>query len=69
MPKPKSLTVRLGTLAAPLARACKKRKITPSELIRIAIAKELDEPVPEMKAGNPKAGKQAKKAARARWGK
>jgi hypothetical protein len=45
------ITIRLGTLAAPLIAAAKAARLTPLEFARQALAKQLGEPVPAMPAG------------------
>ena len=66
---PEKITFRPGALAGAMAKWCKREDCTPSQLIRDAIAEYLEVESPDMPQGNPKAAKQAKKAARARWGK
>lgn len=61
------ITFRLGPLREPLDARCEKTGETPSEVIRLGLAKELDVPVPELVPGNPNAAAQSKKANAARW--
>ena len=53
-PKPQDrVTIRLGELAEPLAKFCKKKKVTISEATRSALAEMLDTDEPIMKMGRP----------------
>lgn len=61
------ITFRLGPLAEPLAAYCKKNDTTPSDAIRLAVAKLLRVKAPEMPMGNPAIGEQAEVGAAARW--
>jgi hypothetical protein len=61
------VTFRLGSLAEPLAAYCKKHGTTPSDAIRLAVAKLLRVATPEMPPGNPDIGEQAEAGAKARW--
>jgi hypothetical protein len=61
------ITFRLGPLAEPLAAYCKKHGTTPSDVIRMALAKMLRVKVPKMPPGNPAIGEQADAGAAARW--
>jgi hypothetical protein len=61
------ITFRLGSLAVPLAAYCKKHGTTPSDAIRLAVAKLLRVAAPEMPMGNPAIGEQAEAGAAARW--
>lgn len=61
------VTFRLGPLAEPLAAYCEKHGITPSDAIRIAVAKLLRVAAPNMPLGNPAIGEQAEVGAAARW--
>jgi hypothetical protein len=61
------VTFRLGPLAEPLASYCEKHGTTPSDVIRMALAKMLRVKVPKMPPGNPDIGKQADAGAAARW--
>jgi hypothetical protein len=61
------ITFRLGPLAEPLAAYCEKHCITPSDAIRMALAKLLSAKVPKMPPGNPAIGEQAEAGAAARW--
>jgi hypothetical protein len=61
------ITFRLGPLAEPLAAYCKKHGTTPSDAIRLAVAKLLRVAAPEMPMGNPAIGEQAEAGAAARW--
>jgi hypothetical protein len=61
------LTFRLGPLAEPLAAYCEKHGITPSDAIRLAVAKLLRVAAPDMPMGNPAIGEQAEVGAAARW--
>jgi hypothetical protein len=60
-------TFRLGSLAGPLATYCEKHGTTPSDVIRMALAKMLRVKVPKMPPGNPAIGEQADAGAAARW--
>jgi hypothetical protein len=64
---PDRITFRLGPLAGPMAEYCKKHGVTPSEAIRMALAKMLRVKVPKMPPGNPDIGEQADAGAAARW--
>lgn len=48
MPIKDKLTIRLGPLAPPLAKACDETGETPSEFVRRCIADELGVPPPDM---------------------
>ncbi len=61
------ITFRLGSLAEPLAAYCQKHGTTPSDAIRLAVAKLLRVAAPEMPMGNPAIGEQAEVGAAARW--
>jgi hypothetical protein len=61
------ITFRLGSLAGPLAAYCEKHGRTPSDAIRLAVAKLLRVATPEMPPGNPAIGEQAEAGAAARW--
>jgi hypothetical protein len=61
------ITFRLGPLAEPLAAYCEKHGITPSDAIRLSLAKMLRVKVPKMPPGNPAIGEQADAGAAARW--
>jgi hypothetical protein len=61
------VTFRLGPLAGPLAAYCEKHGTTPSDAIRLAVAKLLRVAAPEMPMGNPAIGEQAEAGAAARW--
>lgn len=61
------ITFRLGSLAKPLAAYCKKQGTTPSDAIRLAVARLLRVEAPEMTPGNPDIGEQAQAGAAARW--
>jgi hypothetical protein len=61
------VTFRLGPLAEPLAAYCEKHGTTPSDVIRMALAKMLRVKVPKMPPGNPAIGEQADAGAAARW--
>jgi hypothetical protein len=61
------ITFRLGSLAEPLAAYCKKHGTTPSDAIRLAVAKLLRVAPPDMPPGNPAIGEQADAGAAARW--
>jgi antitoxin component of RelBE/YafQ-DinJ toxin-antitoxin module len=61
------VTFRLGPLARPLSAYCEKHGTTPSEAIRMALAKLLSAKVPKMPLGNPAIGEQAEAGAAARW--
>jgi hypothetical protein len=61
------ITFRLGPLAGPLAAYCEKHGTTPSDAIRLAVAKLLRAKVPAMPPGNPAIGEQAEAGAAARW--
>jgi len=61
------ITFRLGPLAEPLAAYCEKHGTTPSDVIRMALAKALRVKVPKMPPGNPAIGEQADAGAAARW--
>jgi hypothetical protein len=61
------ITFRLGSLAEPLAAYCEKHGTTPSDAIRLAVARLLRVEVPEMTPGNPDIGEQAEAGAKARW--
>jgi hypothetical protein len=61
------VTFRLGPLAEPLAAYCEKHGTTPSDVIRLALAKMLRVKVPKMTPGNPAIGEQAEAGAAARW--
>jgi len=61
------ITFRLGSLLKPLAAYCEKNGITPSEAIRLALARLMRVEAPEMPPGNPAIGKQAEAGAAARW--
>jgi hypothetical protein len=61
------ITFRLGPLAGPLAAYCEKHRTTPSDAIRVALAKMLRVKVPKMPPGNPAIGEQADAGAAARW--
>jgi hypothetical protein len=61
------VTFRLGPLAEPLASYCEKHGTTPSDVIRMALAKMLRVKVPKMPPGNPAIGEQADAGAAARW--
>jgi len=65
------MSLRLGPLAGPLLKRCERTGETPSDVLRIALAKELGTDAPEMLQGfaamSPKkAAKLQKKAVRAR---
>jgi hypothetical protein len=65
------MSLRLGPLAGPLLKRCERTGETPSDVLRIALAKELGLEAPEMLQGfaamSPtKAAKLQKKAVRAR---
>jgi hypothetical protein len=47
------ITIRLGSLSAPLARYCKKHKLPQAEVIRLALANVLGKKAPTMVNGNP----------------
>ena len=64
---PDQLNVRLGGLRDPLAARCDSTGESPREVIRLALAKELGQPVPVMRAGNPGIAEQATAGAQARW--
>lgn len=65
----KKISFRAGPLWGPLQAWCDKHKKTPSDAIRIALAKMLKEDVPEMPSGNPNASRDTAIAANAaRWG-
>ena len=55
------ITIRLGSLSAPLERHCKKHGIARAEAIRLALANLLGKKAPEMLSGNPNFLKQKKK--------
>jgi hypothetical protein len=59
---PERITIRLGSLRAPLERYCGKHKLAPTEAGRRALAELLGKKVPEMPEGNPDFKKQKKKA-------
>jgi hypothetical protein len=61
------VTFRLGSLAEPLVAYCEKHGTTPSDAIRLALAKMLRVKVPKMPPGNPTIGEQADAGAAARW--
>ena len=61
------VTFRLGPLAEPLEAYCKKHDTTPSDAIRLAVAKLLRVAAPEMPMGNPAIAEQAEAGAAARW--
>jgi hypothetical protein len=61
------VTFRLGSLAEPLAAYCKKHGTTPSDAIRLAVARLLRVEAPEMPMGNPAIAEQAEVGAAARW--
>jgi hypothetical protein len=61
------ITFRLGPLAGPMAAYCEKHGITPSEAIRLAVARLLRVDAPTMTPGNPSIGEQAEAGAKARW--
>ncbi|NBW12877.1 MAG: hypothetical protein EBR82_33120 [Caulobacteraceae bacterium] len=61
------ITLRLGSLDAPLAAYCEKHGTTPSEAIRLALSRLLRVEAPEMTPGNPDIGEQAEVGAAARW--
>jgi hypothetical protein len=61
------ITFRLGPLAGPMAAYCEKHGTTPSEAIRLAVAKLLRVATPDMPPGNPAIGEQAEAGAAARW--
>ena len=61
------ITFRLGPLAGPLAAYCERHGTTPSDAIRLALARLLRVEAPEMTPGNPDIGEQAEVGARARW--
>jgi hypothetical protein len=63
----KPISLRLGSLAEPLAEWCDKHSTTPSEASRIAIAAMLGVDAPEMPVGNPSIAEQAAAANQARW--
>jgi hypothetical protein len=63
------MSLRLGKLAGPVEAAAAAESITVSEWLRIAASEKLGVETPEAVVGNPNAGKQAKAAANARWGK
>lgn len=50
---PDRLTIRLGSLRPAIEESCDKHGLTPSELIREAVAAYLGVDVPELEAGNP----------------
>lgn len=63
------LTLRLGPLADPLRAYAEDNGISPSEAIRVAIARLLGEPVPQLQIGDPELGSRlGKVGAKARWG-
>lgn len=45
------MSLRLGDLAEPLLKRCKKTGETPSDVLRLALAKELGVEVPAMAQG------------------
>jgi hypothetical protein len=61
------ITFRLGPLVKPLSDYCEKHGTTPSDVIRLALAKMLRVKVPKMPPGNPAIGEQADAGAAARW--
>jgi len=61
------ITLRLGSLDAPLAAYCEKHGTTPSDVIRLALSRLLRVETPEMAPGNPDIGEQAQAGAAARW--
>jgi hypothetical protein len=61
------VTFRLGSLAEPLTAYCEKNGTTPSDVIRLAVAKLLRVAAPDMPPGNPAIGEQAEVGAAARW--
>jgi len=61
------VTFRLGPLAQPLAAYCEKQGTTPSDVIRLAVARLLRVEAPAMPPGNPDIGEQASAGAAARW--
>lgn len=64
---PQKITFRLGDLAGPLGEYCDARGVTPSDAVRLAVAKMLGVKPPEMIPGNPDIGEQAQAGAAARW--
>lgn len=68
MNEEKKLSFRPGPLWGPLQAWCEKHHKTPSDAIRIALAKMLKEEVPDMQPGNPEASRDTAIAANAaRW--
>lgn len=61
------ITFRLGPLTGPMADYCKKHGCTPSEAIRLALARLLQVKAPAMPQGNPSIGDLAADGAAARW--
>lgn len=61
------ISFRPGSLAGPLREWCDKHGETPSNAIRIALAKLLRTDTPEMLVGNPNVAEQAVAANAARW--
>ena len=61
------ITIRLGSLAAPLEAYCSRHRVTPSNAIRAMIAAALRVTPPPMVPGNPAIGEQASAGAAARW--
>lgn len=61
------ITIRLGSLVAPLAAYCLKNGRTPSEAIREILEDRLCVPRQTLTAGNPCIGEWAKAGAAARW--
>lgn len=65
------ISLRLGPLAGPLLLRCESTGETPSEVLRLALAKELGREAPEMPQGfaamsETKAAKARKKSAKTR---
>ena len=58
------MSLRLGDLAEPLLKRCKKTGETPSDVLRLALAKELGVELPDVRQGF--AAMSAAKADRAR---
>jgi len=54
------MSLRLGSLAEPLEAWCNKHNASPSQAVRLAVAKMLKAKPPEMPEGNPCAAKQRK---------
>lgn len=64
---PDRLTIRLGSLAEPLAAECARLGETPAAITRRALAALLSVAAPDMPVGNPTIAGHSAKASRKRW--